>query len=178
MTRACGNRQLGVKTNVLPSLKKEPGLMRYKPSSVPSPRRATSARAKTICLDPPLQTGSPGEPGSGLPAIQAVWTGPSSLLGLAPGGVCRAGRLTTPAVRSYRTFSPLPLDNRKPKISRRYIFCGTFPVRRGGEPPLPDGGRYPPPQSSGARTFLPRRYGGSGLPRIRQFYYNASRRIG
>lgn len=32
----------------------------------------------------------------------------SALLGLAPGGVCRAGRVTTPAVRSYRTVSPLP----------------------------------------------------------------------
>jgi hypothetical protein len=32
----------------------------------------------------------------------------SSLLGLAPGGVCRAGKLTLAAVRSYRTFSPLP----------------------------------------------------------------------
>jgi hypothetical protein len=30
-----------------------------------------------------------------------------SLFGLAPGGVCRAGSVAGPAVRSYRTFSPL-----------------------------------------------------------------------
>ena len=47
------------------------------------------------------------------------------LFGLAPGGVCPAVRVTTNAVRSYRTFSPLP--TRHPKnVSRRYIFCGTF----------------------------------------------------
>ena len=45
---------------------------------------------------------------SGLPATQQFWATPSSLLGLAPGGVCRAGGLTDAAVRSYRTFSPLP----------------------------------------------------------------------
>ncbi len=30
------------------------------------------------------------------------------LYGLAPGGVCHARSVTRPAVRSYRTFSPLP----------------------------------------------------------------------
>jgi hypothetical protein len=44
---------------------------------------------------------------SGLPAV-----GPESrhrpLLGLAPGGVCRAGDVAIAAVRSYRTISPLP----------------------------------------------------------------------
>jgi len=32
-----------------------------------------------------------------------------SLFGLAPGGVCPAAGVTASAVRSYRTFSPLPL---------------------------------------------------------------------
>ena len=41
------------------------------------------------------------------------------LFGLAPGGVYPATDVTTSAVRSYRTISPLP-----PK--GRYIFCGTF----------------------------------------------------
>ena len=42
------------------------------------------------------------------------WRGPKalpgnpSLFGLAPCGVCPARRITAPAVRSYRTFSPLP----------------------------------------------------------------------
>ncbi len=45
------------------------------------------------------------------------------LFGLAPGGVCPATDVTTRAVRSYRTISPLPVRLRK---RRRYIFCGTF----------------------------------------------------
>ena len=45
-----------------------------------------------------------------------------SLFGLAPCGVCPARRITAPAVRSYRTFSPLP----EPCGPRRYVFCGTF----------------------------------------------------
>ncbi len=44
-----------------------------------------------------------------------------SLFGLAPGGVYPATAVTSRAVRSYRTISPLP-----PAIDRRrYIFCGT-----------------------------------------------------
>ncbi len=36
-----------------------------------------------------------------------------SLFGLAPGGVCHAAAVTVGAVRSYRTFSPLPQLNRR-----------------------------------------------------------------
>jgi len=43
------------------------------------------------------------------------------LFGLAPGGVCPAAGIAAGAVRSYRTFSPLP----RPR-ARRCIFCGTF----------------------------------------------------
>ncbi len=42
-----------------------------------------------------------------------------SLFGLAPSGVCPATCVTTGAVRSYRTISPLPPRG-------RFIFCGTF----------------------------------------------------
>jgi len=56
---------------------------------------------------------------SDLPESITERTAPPLLFGLAPRGVCPAGRITPAAVRSYRTFSPLP---RK----RRYIFCGTF----------------------------------------------------
>ncbi len=52
-----------------------------------------------------------------------------SLFGLAPGGVYPATPVTSRAVRSYRTISPLP-PARGPV--RRYIFCGTF---RGLAPP-------------------------------------------
>jgi hypothetical protein len=48
------------------------------------------------------------------------------LFGLAPDGVFRAASLTLRAVRSYRTFSPLPDSNLRP--NRRFILCGT--VRR------------------------------------------------
>ena len=40
--------------------------------------------------------------------------GPILLSGLAPGGVCRAGTVAGPAVRSYRTVSPLPRDPKAP----------------------------------------------------------------
>ena len=43
------------------------------------------------------------------------------LFDLAPGGVYHATSVTSCAVRSYRTFSPLPVIN-----NRRFIFCGTF----------------------------------------------------
>ena len=60
-----------------------------------------------------------------------------ALLSLAPGGVCPASSVTRTAVRSYRTFSPLP---RGPlaRTTRRFVFCGTVPT-------LASGGRYPPP---------------------------------
>jgi hypothetical protein len=70
-----------------------------------------------------------------------------SLFGLAPGGVYRAVPVTSNAVRSYRTFSPLPTD----KAGWRYIFCGTFPR-------VTPAGRYPAPYFRGARTFLPKQY--------------------
>ena len=71
-----------------------------------------------------------------------------SLFGFAPGGVCRAASVAGNAVRSYRTFSPLP--RRSPKgEGGRFVLCGTFP----GVTPA---GRYPAPYVDGARTFLSR----------------------
>ena len=49
----------------------------------------------------------------------------ASLFGLAPDGVYPASTVTSAAVRSYRTISPLPHQ-------WRYLFCGTF---RGLAPP-------------------------------------------
>jgi len=65
-----------------------------------------------------------------------------SLFGLAPGVVCHAVSVAGPAVRSYRTFSPLPDPKR-----RRFVLCGTVP----GVAPA---GCYPAPYVDGARTFL------------------------
>ena len=56
-----------------------------------------------------------------------------SLHGLAPDGVYHARPVAGPAVRSYRTFSPLPEIRCR---GRRSVFCGTFP----GVAPA---GRYP-----------------------------------
>ena len=68
----------------------------------------------------------------------------SPLFGLSPSGVCPASLVTQAAVRSYRTFSPLPartdLETR-PAPTWRFVFCGTVPI-------LADGGRYPPLRSA------------------------------
>jgi hypothetical protein len=66
------------------------------------------------------------------------------LFGFAPGGVYPAISVAGDAVRSYRTFSPLPAPQR-----RRFFLCGTFP----GVAPA---GCYPAPFVCGARTFLSR----------------------
>ncbi len=65
------------------------------------------------------------------------------LFGLAPGGVCRAAPVTSRAVRSYRTVSPLPAG----KPAGGFLFCGAVP----GVAPA---GCYPAPYLRGARTFL------------------------
>ena len=130
---------------------KEKSQMACKPGSVPAeagdghssgtpvtgrlarPTRATAR--KPACLTEP-----------GLPP----------LFGLAPGGVYPAAAVTGRAVRSYRTFSPLPGSR-----AGRYGLCGTFP----GVAPA---GHYPAPCFRGARTFLPRgqKRRGSGHPAI------------
>jgi hypothetical protein len=52
---------------------------------------------------------------------------PAPLFGLAPSGVCPATAVASRAVRSYRTFSPLPPpEGTSPTGRRRYVFCGTF----------------------------------------------------
>ncbi len=125
-----------------------PGRRRYKPSSVPPVRRASGFGGEGHLSGPAFADGlSRWTSGSGLPAaIRSSLTSP--LLGLAPGGVYRAGGITAAAVRSYRTISPLPPSRRTgPKAGhefppartggpggfsrrRRCIFCGTFPIRR------------------------------------------------
>src|SRR5215470_11818017 len=76
-----------------------------------------------------------------------------SLFGLAPGGVCRAADVAADAVRSYRTFSPLPrLIHNAP---RRFVLCGTVPETCARLRGTSFAGRYPAPNVHGARTFLP-----------------------
>jgi len=79
----------------------------HKPNSVPrlcpcGLRRGDNHSSSPVITDGikrptrRLRTGSPGN---------------ASLFGLAPCGVLPATRVTTSAVRSYRTFSPLPFDS-------------------------------------------------------------------
>jgi len=84
-------------------------------ASFSSPRRAA-----VIPLGKALLPSS-----SNLPGSRTERAAPPPLFGLAPHGVCPAGRIAPSAVRSYRTFSPLPKIELAPN-PRRYIFCGTF----------------------------------------------------
>ena len=97
-------------------------------------------------LEQPTRTASLTSPcgviaGSELTAVP-------SLFGFAPGVVCHAVSVAGYAVRSYRTFSPLPCEAPKSGAGR-FVLCGTFP----GVAPA---GCYPAPHVDGARTFLPR----------------------
>ena len=87
-----------------------------------------------------------------------------SLFGLAPCGVYPATGITAGAVRSYRTFSPLPglavqayalRTNRaraEARTARRYVFCGTSRPRALKPASRTLSGTLP----CGVRTFLPR----------------------
>ena len=67
------------------------------------------------CASPRTSSNLPGN-GAGRTIV--------SLFGLAPNGVYPAAHVAICAVRSYRTFSPLPACTECRR--RRYIFCGTF----------------------------------------------------
>src|SRR5580765_7413938 len=94
-----------------------------KPNSVPvSAGFRRLRRATTIPLAPPSLAGSSDRPGGDGRAVrtnfsrrirrQVSWR--ASLFGLAPCGVLPATDLTAGAVRSYRTFSPLPEKGVRP----------------------------------------------------------------
>ena len=122
------------------------GLPDYKPVSVPPARAGVAA----IQLGPALLPASSDLPGTRTRRVTA-----RPLFGLAPRGVCPATAITRSAVRSCRTFSPLPRAS-----PERYIFCGTF-----REPPFESG----PPAVSRHDTlwrpdFPPRRNRRGGCP--------------
>ncbi len=80
-------------------------------------------------LSPAASSNQPGRLGPELPAL----AGATSLFGLAPGGACHARPVAGPAVRSYRTFSPLPhADVRRPRPG------GSFSVALSLGSPPPD----------------------------------------
>ena len=91
--------------------------------------------------------------------FRGTWSGPlrGSLFGLAPDGVFRASSLALRAVRSYRTFSPLPASLAK---HRRFNFLWHCPSKglstfrpRVSRPHRPELRGIAP---FGVRTFLPR----------------------
>src|SRR5262249_38636850 len=110
-----------------------------KPNSVPA---ASRPRVTIIPLGRRLPDGSsdlPGSIGAGRPLA-------SPLFGLAPRGVYPAIPVTRDAVRSYRTFSPLPSPRRRGAWA--VCFLWHFPSRH-RDRVLP--GTLP----FGVRTFLP-----------------------
>jgi len=89
------------------------GLPDYKPVFVPF---VTEER------QPFLLAGDLSPAPATYPEVVTERTAPAPLFGLAPHGVCPASRIAAAAVRSYRTFSPLP-DGFPPG---GIVFCGTF----------------------------------------------------
>ncbi len=85
------------------------------------------------CLKQPTRTAGLTSP-CGVIAASSELSAMPSLFGFAPGGVYHAVAVAGNAVRSYRTFSPLP----RPQTWR-----------------VAPAGRYPAPYVDGARTFLP-----------------------
>ena len=83
-----------------------------------SSTRYARSRQATISLGRSLLIGS-----SDLPADRTAPGRRSPLFGLAAGGVCRATRVTTSAVRSYRTISPLPTSRagQARRLNGRYL---------------------------------------------------------
>jgi hypothetical protein len=71
------------------------------------------------------------------------------LFGVAPGGACRAGSVTSPAVGFYPTVSPVPCqaEGEPSQTAGKSVLCGAFP----GVAPA---GCYPAPLLHGVRTFL------------------------
>jgi len=108
-----------------------------KPVSVP-------LRVAVIRLGRALLPGS-----SDLPESRTERAAPPLLFGLAPRGVYPASRITPAAVRSYRTFSPLPGAGNAPG-GMFSVALSVKPALSG--PPRPLAGTLP----CGDRTFLPR----------------------
>ena len=102
-------------------LRRTPHFQRYQPACKPGsvghrPRRTRAIRdghsSGTMfahCLEQPTRTASLTSP-CGVIALSSERPALPSLFGLAPGVVCHAGSVAGPAVRSYRTFSPLPAE--------------------------------------------------------------------
>ena len=113
------NRYLPSQGSQPTALVESPSERVCKPDSVAPGTRERQGPA-IIPLAPWLPTES-----SDLPGDSAGPASNAPLFGLAPCGVYPARPVTRTAVRSYRTFSPLP-----PPVAQEFggvFFCGTFP---------------------------------------------------
>jgi hypothetical protein len=149
------------------------GLPDCKPVSVPAPYKADGGHSSRPGIASTAQ--------ATYPEVITERAAPPPLFGLAPHGVCPASRIAAAAVRSYRTFSPLPArkrplitldEHQKPSPAGGIVFCGTFRKTRLSEFPRPLAGMLP----YGDRTFLPNAFPkeAPGRPPVRQAhrYYN------
>ena len=80
------------------------------PARKPGDGHSSGTRVAAGLARPTRTTG----PETGLRPTPSRASAPSPLLGLAPGGVCRAADVAAGAVRPYRTLSPLPAGRPKP----------------------------------------------------------------
>ena len=85
-----------------------------KPGSVPGTNAGGWPFLWDPCRHEPRATDPDDRPGNQPAPTFSRTPGPSSLLGLAPGGVYRAADVAADAVRSCRTLSPLPAGWPKP----------------------------------------------------------------
>ena len=116
----------------------------------PAAALADDGATMTIPLASPLLARSSDLPGGSLDGPSSRHGAYAPLFGLAPCGVLPATRVATRAVRSYRTFSPLPFDSRSALASRSLravFFLCHFPSG------CPDRG-LPGALPCGVRTFL------------------------
>ena len=117
------------------------------------PTRKTCKPATTISLGLLLPATS-----SSLPACIVRTRLKRTLFGLARGGVCRAVTVTSDAVGSYPTFSPLlSWVGSESRPTQRYLLCGTVPrseCRDAFATRGTNGWALPTTVSCRARTFL------------------------
>lgn len=124
------------------------------------PRRGGAFRQRA-CKPDPVASGHLSRRAGALAgrrgALRPTWTSPSRVDGPAwpcTGRGLPGRRVTTTPVRSYRTFSPLPVRGSRVAAPSAVCFCGTFPR-------LSPGGRYPPPcpvvSGLSSKGFLPLR---------------------
>ena len=99
----------------------KPGFVGHRPLARPVRDGHSSGTTFARCLEQPTRTASLTSP-CGVFALSSERPALPSLFGLAPGVVCHAGSVAGPAVRSYRTFSPLPSEARRRRRAVRSLW--------------------------------------------------------